>query len=194
MCDGMRRWLHRLREHPVRVCLRVAVSIVLALAYVYYALPLNFGGRTTLVVVQGHSMEPTYHSKDLMYVRTDREIKVGEPAVYRVKSADGKHDVMIIHRIRMRDEDGNYIFRGDNKSTDDTSPVRAEDIVGVPVLNLGPLPTRLLAVLPLLGTLVIGVLITWMLWPTKRVLRVTETIESAQEEPSESKEPLSLSA
>ena len=186
MLNDLRGGWARMRNHPLRTGMRLLISITMLASLIYAALPTVLGGRAALVVISGNSMEPTYHSKDLVYVRSDQRVIVGKPAVYRLKSADGKRDVMIIHRIRSRDANGNYIFRGDNKNSDDPSPVRPSDVVGTPVLNFGPLPTRLLAIVPLLGTLFIGMLITWALWPTKRTQRLmTENEEAARPEERE---------
>ncbi len=172
--------LRYLRRHPVRIFRRAAASIAVLLAAAYFIWPSALGGRVQLVVVSGNSMEPTYHSKDLLYVRIDRSIEVGEPAVYRMPNASGTKDVMIVHRIVAQDPDGKYLLRGDNRSSNDAQPVSPDDIIGVPVFNLGPLPTRLLAAIPLYGTLLFGVCITWMLWPRKRTPHaISDTAESA---------------
>jgi signal peptidase I len=162
-----RRW-KSLRRHPLRTTLRSVCTIGVLIGTIYCMWPSALGGPVQLVVVSGNSMEPTYHNKDLLYVRTDRSIRVGEPAVYRMKSASGDNEVMIVHRITDRDNNGNYVFRGDNRSNNDAQPIAPDDVIGVPILNVGPLPTRFLAAMPLYGTLLLGVWITWMLWPRKQ--------------------------
>lgn len=58
--------------------LLAALALVL-LAAVWLALaPAQFGGSAAYVIVNGNSMEPTFHRGDLVIVRAADEYKVGE--------------------------------------------------------------------------------------------------------------------
>lgn len=111
-------------------------------------------------------MEPTYHSGDLLLVRSADDLRVGDVAVYRVPSGvgAGQH---IVHRI-VGISDGAYELRGDAKSDSDEFRPRSADVVGRPVLDLGPLPLRLLSLAPLLAGVVVALTIGWLLWPAPR--------------------------
>jgi signal peptidase len=141
------------------------VAVVALTAALVAVWPARFGGATRFVVVRGESMEPTYHSGDLIYARSAGDFAPGEIAVYRQPEADGSGTSLVIHRIVDHLDDGRYVFQGDNRDyPDDTRPT-AEDIVARPIANLGPLPTEILFRLPLILALVIGATFTWYLWP-----------------------------
>ncbi|MGB2756035.1 MAG: S24 family peptidase [Acidimicrobiia bacterium] len=151
--NRLRRWTRR------------STWFALLIAMFWFVAPVSMHGHTILTVVTGHSMDPTYHMKDLLYVRDNEPIEVGKPAVYRMRIPGSKKTALVVHRIVAQNKDGTYIFKGDNRDQPDHLPVPQRDIIGVPVRNLGPLPFRLLAALPIYGSIFIGAGVAWMLWP-----------------------------
>lgn len=89
--------------------------------------PSSLGGATTIVVVSGQSMEPTYHSGDLVVLRKRANYEVGDVIAYRpfdtVRAS-------VIHRITAIDEAGGLMIRGDNNDFDDPFEITHDDIQG----------------------------------------------------------------
>ena len=143
--------------------LGVAAVIVLA-AFLW---PERFGGHTSFTVVSGHSMEPTYHNGDLLFIRSARP-SVGDVIVYRIPKGLPGAGHHVVHRVRALSANGQYSTKGDNRSTpDDAAPTNA-DIVGTPIFNLGPLPTRALALLARLSPALLALIVTTRLWPRQQ--------------------------
>jgi len=129
--------------------------------------PARLGGASSFIVVRGGSMEPIYHSGDLLYVRTPSRYDEGEIAVYKTPDGEPGSGILVVHRITGRTADGGFVLRGDNRSAPDDVRPSLGDLRGVPLLNLGPLLTRTLFILPLLFALVIGVAVARLLWPAR---------------------------
>lgn len=142
---------------------RVAAAWGLLAVVVVASWPARFGGATSFVAVHGRSMEPTYHSGDLLVVRSD-EPEVGDVAVYRL--ADGlARGGNVVHRVVGVRGDDRYVMQGDaNEFPDDATPSR-RDVIGSPIVNLGPWPMRALASLPLVAALAFCVAVGWIIWP-----------------------------
>ncbi|QGQ20329.1 signal peptidase I [Cellulomonas sp. JZ18] len=88
--------------------------------------PTNLGGCTSLTVVSGHSMEPTYRTGDLVLARCGTP-QVGDVVVY---VPEGYGGARIIHRITGGDGDG-WVLQGDNNPEVDPFAPTDEDVVGV---------------------------------------------------------------
>lgn len=128
--------------------------------------PARLGGTTSFVAVHGRSMEPTYHSRDLLLVRGSGEPAVGEVVVYRTSDrvASGAN---VVHRVVAVRDDGRLVTQGDaNEFPDHETPSRAE-VVGAPIVNLGPWPLRVLAYTPLAAALALCIAVGWLIWPPR---------------------------
>jgi signal peptidase len=150
------------------VRLRSLLGLALLAAIAWLALPSRFGGHLTLVVVQGASMEPTYHSGDLLVAWASSSYAPGDVAVYRVPDGEPGGGHLIVHRlVRYLDDAGTrrWELHGDNRSTADAAHPRTDDLVGQPLADLGPFGTRLVLLLPFLLALVPTYLIGRALWP-----------------------------
>ena len=96
---------------------------VLASTAVAFA-PTAVGGQMTYIIVTGNSMEPTFHSGDLIVARDTDAFRVGDVAVYRHPQIG-----RVVHRIIGRDGQ-NYVFQGDNNGFVDGYRPRRADLVG----------------------------------------------------------------
>jgi signal peptidase I len=84
-------------------------------------MPLQIGGQTSYVIVNGNSMEPLLHKGDLVLLRQQPEYKVGEIVTYKHPNIGP-----VIHRIIDRNLD-RYILQGDNNDwIDRYEPVHAD--------------------------------------------------------------------
>jgi signal peptidase len=103
--------------------------VVLLLAY--FAWPLQWGGGTTWVVVKGTSMQPNFHTGDIVIARKDSHHEIGDILVYRVPEEYMGAGKLIMHRLKAIREDGTYVIQGDNRDTPDAFIVGPQDVVGV---------------------------------------------------------------
>ena len=126
--------------------------------------PQRLGGDTAIVVVHGESMQPTFDSGDVLLVRTAGSVAVGDIAVYRIPSgvAKGRN---VVHRVVDVADDGRLQFQGDAKDRPDDFRPSIGDLVGRPVVDLGPLPLRLVGLMPVAAAVVIALTVGWMIWP-----------------------------
>jgi signal peptidase len=104
-----------------------AVVVLLA----YFAWPLQWGGGTTWVVVKGTSMQPNFHTGDIVIARKDSHHEIGDILVYRVPEEYMGAGKLIMHRLKAIREDGTYVIQGDNRDTPDAFIVGPQDVVGV---------------------------------------------------------------
>lgn len=107
------------------------LGYVVALVAAILLWPTSLGGCTTLTIVSGHSMEPTYYTGDLVVARCG-EPKVGDVIVYQPESLGGAR---IIHRIIGGDADG-WELKGDNNSWVDPFAPSGDEVLGVARLHL----------------------------------------------------------
>jgi len=87
--------------------------------------PTTVGGQASYVMVNGISMEPSYHTGDLVIVRKAHAYQVGDVVTYR----DAALGVFVIHRI-ISIEQGQFIIKGDNNSWLDPYHPTQEEIIG----------------------------------------------------------------
>lgn len=112
--------LHTRRESPI---VAVLLCVVLAGLWFFFA-PVQFGGKTSYVVVNGNSMEPKFHKGDLALVRKSNSYNVGEIVVYRHPTIGP-----VIHRIIGKDGD-HYTFKGDNNNFVDPYQPTQSELIG----------------------------------------------------------------
>lgn len=152
-----------------RVISDIVIFGLIALV-LWFTWPVRFGGATTFVVVHGHSMDPTFRSGDLVVVRTTNQYRVGDIAAYHVPEGQAGAGSGVIHRIVRREGD-RFVFKGDNRATEDQWRPRASDIQGKFVVRL-PLPGETFwALLPWVWCVLVGVVVVWMFWPPRETRR-----------------------
>ena len=96
----------------------------LVLIWISFA-PVKIGGQVSYVMVDGISMEPGYHTGDLVLVRKAHTYQVGDVVTYR----DAEMGAYVIHRI-IGIEQGLFVLKGDNNSWIDSSHPTHDQIVG----------------------------------------------------------------
>jgi signal peptidase I len=102
------------------------IFLVTGLAAIWMAFaPVQLGGQVSYVVVNGISMEPNYHTGDLVLVRQAAAYQVGDVVTYH----DTRMNANVIHRII--DIEGNrFVLQGDNNSWIDAARPTADEILG----------------------------------------------------------------
>lgn len=100
--------------------------LFIGLAVIWIAFgPVKIGGQASYVMVNGISMEPNYHTGDLVIVRKEETYQVGDVVAYR----DAQMGAYIIHRIIGIRQD-QFIMKGDNNSWVDAYQPTHDEILG----------------------------------------------------------------
>lgn len=124
------------RAHRLRSVLASGVLVAFVAGLVYFFWPTTLGGCSTLTIVAGHSMEPTYFTGDLVWSRCG-VAAVGDVVVYTPPETDGAR---VIHRITGGDAVAGWVIQGDNNDFVDPWTPDSTHVVGVArahVPNLG---------------------------------------------------------
>lgn len=140
--------------------------IAVALAWIW-VMPRTIGGLNTYTVVSGISMEPTFHTGDLIISRRADRYNIGDVVTYKIP--DAKYDKFrIVHRVIGKIDDTHYEIRGDNQDQADPWSVPGENIAGAKVFMIPQGGTVLgYARNPIGLALLFGAIVTWTVWPKK---------------------------
>ena len=158
--EVLRRELHAPRrlEHPLACANKaasIAIVIVFVLFWAQYLRPQTLGGNAGYVLVSGQSMEPRYHTGDLVLVLKHRSYHPGELIAYRVPKGDPMAGAQVIHRIVGGDAKHGFVVRGDNRTAPDVWRPRPRDIIGAKALRL---PNAIVVLRYLRSPLFLGIL------------------------------------
>lgn len=126
-------------ERPLALANRaasIAIVIVVVLFWAQYLRPQTLGGNAGYVLVSGQSMEPRYHTGDLVLVLKHRSYHSGELIAYRVPKGDPMAGAQVIHRIIGGDAKRGFLVQGDNRTAPDVWRPKPADIVGAKALHI----------------------------------------------------------
>lgn len=142
--------------------LPTAAWLAVALALAWFLWPTTLGGCTTLTIVSGHSMEPTYVTGDLVVARCG-EPQLGDAVVYSPEEVPGAR---VIHRIVGGSADAGWTVQGDNNDFLDPWTPENDEILGIATLHV-PAVGRLAGMLlsPVLWGSLVFVAVAMLLWP-----------------------------
>jgi Signal peptidase, peptidase S26 len=94
--------------------------------------PSTLGGRMGLVMVAGHSMEPTYQLGDAV-IAWRQPVEIGDIILYRIPEGDPGEGKTVIHRVIGGDGNG-WTTQGDNNPHPDEGAPRWRGAGGCPVV------------------------------------------------------------
>jgi signal peptidase I len=114
----------------------IAIVIAAFLFWAQYLRPQSLGGNAGYVLVSGQSMEPRYHTGDLVLVEKQHSYHAGQLIAYRVPKGDPMAGAQVIHRIIGGDAKHGFVVRGDNRTAPDVWRPKQQDIVGAKALRL----------------------------------------------------------
>jgi len=114
---------------PANVAFAIAIVVLAGLWAVTFR-PQSLGGPAGYVLVRGVSMEPMYHTGDLVLVRAESSYRVGDVVAYRVPDDDIGAGMILIHRIIGGSASEGFVLQGDNNTTPDEWHPRGGDVVG----------------------------------------------------------------
>lgn len=112
-----------------RTLANVGVLALLGLWFVTFA-PTAFGGPAAYIEVQGHSMDGTYATGDLVVTRAQETYAVGDIVAFRAGQGQ------VIHRITGGDGVDGYTLQGDNNPDPDPWHPTDADVVGAAWIHL----------------------------------------------------------
>ena len=93
----------------------------------WFLWPASLGGNTSLIIVSGDSMEPTFSSGDLVIARKG-EPDIGDVIVYEPPEAQGAR---VVHRIIAGDAENGWVLQGDNNDWRDPWFPTDDQVVGI---------------------------------------------------------------
>lgn len=138
---------------------------VLLAVVAFVGWPTQLGGDTGYTVVSGHSMEPTYHTGDLVITRRQATYEVGDVVVYRVPQGEPGAGMFVVHRITGGDATSGFTIQGDNNPSEDIWTPQLRDINGAATIWVPHGGTVLLQTHnPLLWALVGALYVGAILW------------------------------
>lgn len=141
----------------------VLVAFIAGLAYLLW--PSSLGGCSTLTIVSGQSMEPTYSTGDLVWSRC-AEPSVGDIVVY---SPADTGDVQVIHRIVGGDSGSGWTLQGDNNDFLDPWNPDNSQIAGIATVHVPQLGSILYGLgNPFIWGSLIILAAAFFLWPGPR--------------------------
>ena len=114
----------------------IAVVVLSFLFWAQFLRPESLGGRASYVLVSGQSMEPRYHTGDMVMVLRRGSYHAGQVVAYRVPKGDAMAGRQVIHRIVGGNAKKGFVVRGDNRTAPDVWRPKAGDIVGAKVARI----------------------------------------------------------
>lgn len=154
-----RGWRRAWRWTTGLLCLAFMAGAILV------AWPQGMGGQFRIVVVSGTSMEPGYHTGDMLIAMKSTTYEPGDVVVYS-PHVDGAAIGRVVHRVVEVQADGTYLTQGDNKDYRDPWSIPTNWIEGE-VVTLIPQGFIVIYVLrnPIFLAVMSGLLLTMALWP-----------------------------
>jgi len=101
-----------------------AILVMALTGWILFAPP-QFGGQASMVIVDGNSMQPSYHKGDLIIVRSADYYQIGDIVAYKHLEM-GKY---VIHRIIAEDLN-RFVLQGDNNTWSDGFKPSQAEIIG----------------------------------------------------------------
>jgi signal peptidase I len=114
----------------------IALTVLACLFWAQFLRPQSLGGSAAYVLVSGQSMEPRYHTGDLVLVERQASYHPGQVVAYRVPKGDPMAGAQVIHRIIGGDSTHGFVVRGANRTPPDVWRPKPGDILGAKVVRL----------------------------------------------------------
>ncbi len=107
-------------------------GLLLAVLAVWFVAlrPVGLGGPASYIIVSGTSMQPTFHTGDLVVLSARDGYQRGDVITYRVPKGDPGAGRLVIHRITDGSARAGFVTRGDNRPHPDDWHPRGGDVLG----------------------------------------------------------------
>ncbi len=171
------------RARRYRRVLGQTLAWIVLLLVLWFLWPSSLGGNTSIVIVSGSSMEPTYFSGDVVYAR-DVEPQIGDAIVYAPESLGG---AQVVHRIIGGDAESGWTLQGDNNDFVDPFYPKGSEVKGVVQLhipNAGSITMWLLNPLLWCALILLGAVI--LIWPGRESDDSEDESERSEDESHDS--------
>jgi signal peptidase len=124
----------RLRRvlHWVQVVLTLAVIVF----WFFELRPIGLGGDASYAIVSGKSMNPVYHTGDVVIVHRHSSYKVRDIVAYKVPKPSPQAGLEVIHRLVGGNGKTGWVVKGDNRTAADQWHPKDSDIVGSAWLHI----------------------------------------------------------
>lgn len=117
------------KRRTLKIVWNVLTWVLVAIA-LFLVWPHSLGGKVEWVVVVGESMEPTFHTGDVVLVANTGDYEIGDTVLYAVQSPNGDSAYNVIHRLVQGNPEDGWYARGDNKPRIDPWLIQQEAIQG----------------------------------------------------------------
>jgi signal peptidase I len=114
----------KIRQNWFQIALTSFLLVYLVVFWIVFA-PMQLGGQTAYIVINGTSMEPDYKSGDLIIVHRAFDYQIGDLVAYQNQDLQSN----FFHRI-IGKENERYILKGDNNPTADSYHPQKSEIIG----------------------------------------------------------------
>ena len=147
--------------------------------------PKSFGGRASYSIVAGHSMDPTYHTGDLVVLLPKSTYQTGDIIVYKVPAGEPAAGDFVVHRIVGGSNVTGFVTQGDNNPSIDIWTPHNIDIQGAAVM-LVPQAGWVLRQGrdPLLYAVLGGIYCMRLLWPSRKKAPVVSLLKTPAPAPA----------
>jgi len=175
-------------RHRLRVAGRWlgGAALVMVVAIIALGWPRSVGGKTSYSIVSGHSMNPTYHTGDLVVLRAQQTYRVGQIVVYRVPAGEPASGQYVVHRIVGGSNVTGFVTKGDNNPSIDIWTPHTIDIQGAAILLVPKAGWALRQGRdPLLYALLGGLYCGRLLWPSRKEKPIGVDLRKAPKQPAE---------
>jgi signal peptidase I len=115
---------------------RTALIVALAVFWFVALRPQVLGGPAGYALVSGTSMNPIYHTGDIVIVHRQANYHVGEIVAYIVPKGSAGAGAQVIHRLVGGNERKGFIVQGDNRTAPDVWHPRRAEIVGTAWIHI----------------------------------------------------------
>ena len=112
------------------------LTVLIALGWFIFLRPQFLGGPASYIRISGTSMEPLYHSNDLVVVTEQDAYEVGDVLAFRIPEGEEGEGVVVIHRVIGGDAASGYVMQGDNRETEDQWRPTPEEVVGKAIFKI----------------------------------------------------------
>src|SRR5438105_9036908 len=117
------------RQRVANLALTLA-PLALAAGWAVTLRPQGIGGPAAYVMVRGTSMEPKYHSGDLVIVHRQPTYSLGDVIAYRIPQGDLGAGMVVIHRIVGGSASKGFVTQGINNPKPDDWHPKPSDVEG----------------------------------------------------------------
>jgi signal peptidase len=110
--------------------LQVGLTVGIAVFWFVALRPQALGGPASFALVSGSSMEPLYHTGDVVVMHRQDHYRAGNIISYKVPEGEPGAGAEVIHRIIGGDTRTGFLVQGDNRTAPDIWHPHQSDVVG----------------------------------------------------------------